>query len=103
MYNYDFKGNNEEVIFEKENAIIEINDNTYNLSVLVTNENVLLFKNANIGNVLNTRGMYMPPDYLLEFKIPKKQMKLEIENNNSIIKYLDKELVIYDLNLKDFI
>ena len=102
MYNYDFKGNNEKTIFEKENLIIEINGNTYDLSLLVTNKNILFFKNANVGNVLNTRGMYMPPEYLLEFKIPKDQMKLKIENNNSIIKYLDSEIVIYNLDLKDF-
>ena len=59
MYNYDFKGNNEKTIFEKENSIVEINDNTYNLSILVTNKNILLFKNINVDNVLNTRGMYM--------------------------------------------
>ncbi len=103
MYNYDFKGNNEKTIFEKENSIVEINDNTYNLSILVTNKNILLFKNINVDNVLNTRGMYMPPEYLLELKIPRKQTKLEVVNNNSIIKYLNKEIVIYDLNLKDFI
>ena len=44
----------------------------------------------------------MPPEYLLEFKIPKDQIKLKIENNNSIIKYLDSEIVIYNLDLKDF-
>ena len=103
MYNYDFKEKNEKTILEKENVIIEINDNTYNLSVLVTNKNIILFKNINIGKVLNTRGMYMPPEYELEFKIDKENMKLEIEDNNSVIKYLDNEIVIYDLNLKGFI
>lgn len=102
MYNYDFKENNETTILEKENSIIEIDGNDYNLSVLITNKNILFFKNVNVGNVLNTRGMYMPPEYLLEFKIPKDQIKLKIENNNSIIKYLDSEIVIYNLDLKDF-
>ena len=102
MYNYDFKNNNEITLFEKENVIVDIDNNTYNLSVLVTNKNILLFRNINVGNVLNTRGMYMPPEYELELKIPKDKIKVNIEDNNTIIKYLDSEIIIYNLNIKAF-
>ena len=74
----------------------------YNLSVLVTNKNILFFKTINVGNVLNTRGMYMPPEYELELKIPKDKIKVNIEDNNTIIKYLDSEIIIYNLNIKAF-
>ena len=102
MYNYNFKSNNENTILEKENVIVDIDNNTYNLSVLVTNKNILLFRNINVGNVLNTRGMYMPPEYELELKIPKDKIKVNIEDNNTIIKYLDSEIIIYNLNIKAF-
>ncbi len=102
MYNYDFKNNNEVTLLEKENVIVDIDNNTYNLSVLVTNKNILFFKNINVGNVLNTRGMYMPPEYELELKIPKDKIKVNIEDNNTIIKYLDSEIIIYNLNIKAF-
>ena len=102
MYNYDFKNNNEITLLEKANVIVDIDNNTYNLSVLVTNKNILFFKNINVGNVLNTRGMYMPPEYELELKIPKDKIKVNIEDNNTIIKYLDSEIIIYNLNIKAF-
>ncbi len=102
MYNYDFKKNQEKTLLEQENVIVEIDNNTYNLSILVTNKNILFFRNINIGNVLNTRGMYMPPEYELELKIPKDKIKINIEDNNTIINYLDSEIIIYDLNIKAF-
>ncbi len=102
MYNYDFKKENEKTLLEHENLIVDIDNNSYNLSVLVTNKNILFFRNINIGNVLNTRGMYMPPEYELELKIPKDKIKINIEDNNTIIKYLDSEIIIYDLNIKAF-
>ena len=103
MYNYDFKKENEKTLLEHENLIVDIDNNSYNLSVLVTNKNILFFRNINIGNVLNTRGMYMPPEYELELKIPKDKIKINIEDNNTIIKYLDSEIIIYDLNIKAFL
>ena len=102
MYNYDFKNNNEVTLTEQENLIVDIDNNTYNLSVLVTNKNILFFRNINVGNVLNTRGMYMPPEYELELKIPKDKIKINIEDNNTIVKYLDSEIIIYKLNIKAF-
>ena len=103
MYNYDFKKAQEVTLLEKENVIVEIDNNTYNLSVLITNKNILFFRNINIGNVLNTRGMYMPPEYELELKIPKDKIKIKVEDNNTIIKYLDSEIIIYNLNIQAFI
>ncbi len=102
MYNYDFKNNNEVTLTEQENLIVDIDNNTYNLSVLVTNKNILFFRNINVGNVLNTRGMYMPPEYELELKIPKDKIKINIEDNNTIINYLDSEIIIYNFNIRAF-
>ncbi len=101
MYNYDFKKNEEQIVLEKENGIVEIKDNTYNLSIVVTNKNILLFNNVNKNNPLSGRGVLMPEEYYLELAIPLQTLDYEVEDNNTIINYKNAEIVLYDLNINE--
>ncbi len=101
MYNYDFT--KEKIIYENPNAYIEVNANVYNLSLVVTTQNILLFNNANKNNILNNRGMYMPPDYLLELKIPYKNLQYKIINGDTYLNLKDKEILLYDIDFHKII
>lgn len=101
MYNYDFK--NEEVIYENADALVEINDKDYKISVVITDKNILLFNNLNKNNVLNSRGMYMPPDYLLELAIPYKSAKFNYLDGDTYLVYNELKIVFYDIDLSKII
>ncbi len=103
MYNYDFELNEEKVICEKNNAIVEISNKTYELSILITNKNILFFNNVNKNNPLNSRGMYMPPEYLLETRIPIKELKYICKENNTYLNYKNTEVIVYDFKLSDYL
>lgn len=103
MFNYDFESNKEKAIFENRNVILEINNNEYNLCMLITNKNILLFNDVNKNNVLNTRGMYMPPEYLLEMKLPISKISYVVEEGNTYIDYKDDTVVIYNFDLEKYI
>lgn len=99
MYNYDFKENDEHIITESIHKTIEVNQKKMLVSVVVTNKNLLLFKNINEKNVLNSRGMSMPEEYELIFKLPIKQIEYKIEDNKTIISYNENLLIIEHFNL----
>ncbi len=99
MYNYDFKENEEYVLMEMEDSIVDINDTTYTLSVVKTNKNILLFNNANKNNPLGGRAVNLPDDYFLELKIPLNDLDYKVENDNTIINYLNNEIVLYNINI----
>lgn len=98
MYSYNFE--NEKVIYENQNAFIEVNDKTYNKCILITDKNILIFNNANKHNALNTRGMYMPPDYLLELSISLEKLKYNIEDGDTYITYNNDNIIIFNIDLE---
>ncbi len=98
MYNYDFEGNEEKVVYENTNAAIEKEEQVLTKCMLITNKNILFFDNYNEGTALNTRGHYMPPEYYVVGKIPLENLKYEVKDNNTYIK--KENLIIYNLDLK---
>ena len=94
MYNYDFK--NEKVNYEKTNCFIDVDNKSYVFSMLITDENILLFDNINKNNILNGRGGYLPAENDLVLKIPINNLKYKVENNNTIINFNNKMIIIYD-------
>ena len=97
MYNYDFLGKN--IVSELVNVLVSINDNCFTLNTLVTNENILLFKNIKANTVISGRGIYEMPEYDLVLDIKLKGLNFKIEDNNTIINYNKKELIIYNFDL----
>ena len=64
LYNYDFS--NEKVKFEKANTLVEINDNTYYLTILITDSNILLFRDLNSNFVKQkAMGVFVSSEYEL--------------------------------------
>ena len=103
MYNYDFLENNEQIIKEKVNGIVDINDDTYNFSIVITNKNILLFKDVSKNSPLGARGVFLPEDYVLKASIPLNNLDYTIEDNNTIINYENNEIVLYDVNIQEFV
>ena len=103
MYNYDFKNNDEFIVYEKSDGIIDINDKSYYVSVVITNKNILIFNNANRNNPLNGRGIHMMPEYLLELSIPLHEaLDYYIDNSSSYIKYANNEIILWNIDLQKF-
>ena len=100
MYNYNFKENQEKVVKEIPECYVESNNEVKKICLLITNKNILFFHNMNEGNVLNSRGMYMPPEYILIYKIPISGINYKSSSDKTIINYLHKEIIIYDFDLK---
>lgn len=103
MYNYDFEVNKEKVICEKNNVIIEISNKSYELSVLITNKNILFFNNVNKYNPLISSGIYTLPEYLLEISIPISKLKYTCKENNTYLTHKNTDIVIYDFKLSDYL
>lgn len=97
MYNYDFT--NEKAVYENRNSIIDINNKTYNLAIIITNKNILFFNDINKNHVLNSRGMSMPSNFLLELKIPKNKCNYVFEEGNTYLKYQKTDIILYKINL----
>lgn len=100
VYSYDFQGNNEQVNVEIAKCFVDIDDNNYCVNVLITNKNILIFHNANQNNVLNNRGMYIAPEYLLELKIPLENLAYDVVDGNTYLNFDKSDIVIYNLDLK---
>lgn len=100
MYNYDFS--NEKVKFEKFNTLVEINGNIYNLNILVTNRNILLFKDINSDFVKQkAMGVFLSSEYELVKSVPLKHLNYTFDGQNT---YINKEeIIIYDFYIDDFI
>ena len=94
MYNYDFK--NEKVNYEKTNCFIDVDNKSYVFSMLITDENILLFDNINKNNILNGRGGYLPAENELVLKIPLKNLKYKIKENNTIISFNSKRIITFN-------
>mgnify|MGYP003571267778 CR=1 FL=1 len=103
MYNYNFIGNNEEVIFENINPIIEINNKNYYLSILITNKNLLLFEDINKNNALNGSNVYLLSKYELYTKICLKDINYTVNQNDTLINYNNNEIIIYDFDITKYI
>ena len=99
MFNYDFTKNKEKAIYEDRSVLLDINNKEYNLAMIITNKNILLFNDANKNNILRGRGIAIQPDYLLEVSLPLNKINYVVEESNTYIKYKETEIIIYDFDL----
>ena len=99
MFNYDFTKNKEKAIYEDRSVLLDINNKEYNLAIIITNKNILLFNDANKNNILRGRGIAIQPDYLVELSIPLNKINYVIEEGNTYIKYEQEDIIIYNFDL----
>lgn len=97
MYNYDFT--NEKVVFEKVNCVAEINQKEVFVSILLTEQNLLLFYNSNRG-ILKEKimGVIVGPEYELLLKISLNDIKYTCEDNNTYIDNVNVTIFDFDLS-----
>lgn len=101
MYNYEFK--DEKILLENKDGLMEIDNNTYRRSIVITNQNILIFNDVNKNNPLNGRAVSLLSDYLLDLSIPLENIDYKIEDNNTIINYNNKEIVLYNILLNEYL
>ncbi len=94
MYNYNF--DNEKVLYENINCIVSINDKQLNISLLVTDKNILLFDNIMKNNVLEGRLVSIPAEYELIYKIDLRNTSYKVSDGDTLI---DNNIVIYNFDL----
>ena len=99
MYNYDFS--NEQVIYEKNNIIIEINNQIFRGNVLLTDKNLLLFRDSTDFIKQKSQGIFILQKYELVYKSGLDNLKYEVEDNDSYIN--NDEIILYEINLKEII
>ncbi len=101
MYNYEFK--DEKILLENKDGLMEIDNNTYRRSIVITNQNILIFNDVSKNNPLNGRAVSLLSDYLLDLSIPLENIDYKIEDNNTIINYNNKEIVLYNILLNEYL
>ena len=103
MYHYEFQKNDEKMVYENPEGLVEIGDKSYDLSVVVTNKNLLFFNNANKFNALISRGVQIGAEYYLELTIPLKNLNYSIEDGNTFLNYQSVDIIIYNFELNKVI
>ncbi|MBE6156295.1 MAG: hypothetical protein E7161_00915 [Firmicutes bacterium] len=97
MYNYNFEC--EKTLLEIVDNLATINDEELKVNILITEENLLLFKNIKEGNVLNSRGINEMPEYELIVKIKFNDIKYKIDEDNTIIELGKNQIILYKFDL----
>ena len=101
MYNYDFK--NKKIVLELVNVLVSIDDKDLILNIIITNHDLLLFKNIKLNTVISGRGIYEMPEYELVFNAKLNDIKFKIDDLNTLIKYGDKEVILFNFDLNKVI
>ena len=99
MYLYDFE--NEKFMLEIVDNLVSINDREYTLNIVLSELNLLLFKNIKKDSVLAAREIHEMPEYELIVKINLNELKYDIDDNNTVINYSGNEIILYNFNLKE--
>ena len=103
MYNYDFENNKEKIKEEIINIEVCFNNCYYLTNIVITNKNLLVFYDMNRDNVLKSQGVQVLPDLNAFISIPIKKLEIRYDNINSYIKYQNKEVTLYGVNIEDYI
>lgn len=103
MYNYPFKDNNEHVLNEATNINIKCLDKQMLVNILLTNKNVLIFYDTERDSALKTSTAQIYPQYEVMLSIDLNNMDYKIVDNDSIINIDNKNVILYNFNLTDFI
>lgn len=96
MYNYDFE--NELVVFEKADCLISFNNKELISNILVTDKNILIFKN-DVNPILKGREIHELPVYELIFKFDLNDIIYEVDEDNTIVKIAKSELILFNFDL----
>lgn len=96
MYNYPFKMMEENVLNERENVLIKMNDRKYFVNILLTSKNILVFYNKDVNNL----GV---PTYEILLKIELGNMEYRVDFGNTIFNILNNEVIFYDFDIEEFI
>ena len=99
MYLYDFE--NEKFMLEIMDNLVSINDREYTLNIVLSELNLLLFKNIKKDSVLADREIHEMPEYELIVKINLNELKYDIDDNNTVINYSGNEIILHNFNLKE--
>ena len=75
MYLYDF--GNEKIIIEWVDNLVSINDREYTMNILLTNLNIILFRNIKKDSILAAREIHEMPEYDVVIKIALNDLKYE--------------------------
>ena len=103
MYNYDFENNKEKIKEEITNVEVCFNNCYYLTNIVITNKNLLVFYDMNRDNVLKSQGVQVLPDLNAFISVPIKKIETRYDNINSYIKYQNKEVTLYGINIEDYI
>jgi len=96
MYRYNFEY--EKIILEIMDNLVSINDTDLKMNIIITEENLLLFKNVVEQSILNIKGIREMPDYELVFKIKLSDIEYEVDEGNSILKHFNNEIILYNFD-----
>lgn len=103
MYNYNFNKNNEKIQNEIPNVEIQLNKCYYLTNIVITNKNLLVFYDMNRDNPLKSQGVQVLPDMNAIISIPKNKLEKRSDNINSYIKYDNSEVILYGIDLDEYI
>lgn len=103
MYNYDFKKTHESIIKEARDVNIKIENNYYQANFVVTEKNLLVFYDINMGNPIWGVGTNTSPELYVLFSVPRNKVVYETENNNLYLIVDAKKINCYDFDLKEFL
>jgi hypothetical protein len=99
MYNYDFE--NEKVLEEFVNMAVDVNKKRMVLDIIITNRNILMFRETTQDNVLSSVYVHHIPKYELLYLFDKDvEIKNEPTPDDTTIQAKDETIVIYNLDLK---
>ena len=103
MYNYEFEKNNESIVKEATNVNVKVDNKYYQTNFVLTEKNLLIFYDANMGNPVWGMGTHPLPELYLLFSIPKNDVKIEKIENNLYIIVDNKKINCYSFDLEYFL
>ncbi len=103
MYNYPFRDNEEYVISEETDVNCQSCESNILVNILLTNKNILIFKDTDKDNPLKSQGIQTMPEYEVCFKIALNNMNYTINEKDTILNVNNNFITLYNFNIKDFI
>ena len=100
MYRYEFIDEN--VVYEIKDCFVEINKIEFFMNILITNKNILMFQNINKNNVLLSSGIRLPEENELLLSLDFNKINYEVINNNTNILLDEKQIIIYNFDLNNY-
>ena len=97
MYNYNFEM--ERILLEFVENLISIDDSESTCNIIITEENLMIFNNIKKNSVLSAKNIIEMPEYELLIKINLNDIDYEVDDENTTIRYRDKEIILYDFDL----